>query len=364
MNYGRYNRSVMILSEQGREFAGGEGRVTGYLKVETGNNKGAMRCSVENLRPWPKGDYIYKLILFGNRGERMTHAVIGTVPVGRSGSGEAYFRFNPLDVDGKGNDYASFSAAVVASVSMRDDGEPLHPVLKGNTGNESEEAPRPLAASISEKRDEDVEPAAEEPVQEVKPAARPAAGSEKNSAAGPTMDSVKNLGAGPTMDSVKDSAARPAAGSEKNSAAGARCYNDFYNEYILHACAHTCQVAEYYEEVRPFVEDRTGARWKKIMNIMNLPLVSPGAHYFASLYHHYLFGARPDERGYASCYFFGIPGRRMEAEQPDGGRSGFVYWQPMKGTESQKNPYGYWIVEIDGQTGDIHNVTIEKNRQM
>lgn len=520
MNYGRYNRSVTVLSEQGRDFAAGDGKVAGYLKIETGNNKGAMRCSVENLRPFPKGDYLYKLILFGSRGERTIHAVIGTVPVGRSGNGEAYFRFNPVDVDGRGNSYEYFSTAIVASVSMRDDQEPLHPILKGNTGNEPEEL-RPWAASEnneyrsennvraaragsesgelfyengaeqdghypdfagpegraeSDPNDADrmaadpnlVKPGANLTERQVdfsvpgqssgadmkrnangpngtnpvpaqnktqdepgrggtatrsQDSANTAAGNRQSTASpGPggtasrgqqessaaaagsgresasqtrgnadrpnqvnaaDRDQRNTTGANQTNAAGRDQANAAPQNSQRNtasqnraSAAGQnaqspgnksrerRTFNRFYNEHVLHACVHTCQVAEYYEEVKPFSADKTGARWKKIMNITNLPLVSPGAHYFASLYHHFLFGARPDDRGYASCYFFAIPGRRLEAEQPDGGRSGFVYWQPMKGMEGQKNPYGYWIVEIDGQTGDIREVSIEKAVEM
>lgn len=353
MNYGRYNRAVMILSEQGRDFAAAEGRVAGYLKVETGNNKGAMRCSVENLRSYPKGDYIYKLILFGNRGERTIHSIIGSIPVSRSGNGEAYFRFNPLDVDGNGNGYEHFTTAIVAAVAMRSEVEPLHPVLKGDTGNEQGEA-RPMAASVS--RDEET---ATENIQKEEGAPW-----EERAELPGEEKSEPQLAVKSKPEPVQ-AAQGQSVPAEKAKGAG-KCgnFNRFYNEHVLHACVHTCQVAEFYEEVKPFSKDYTGARWKKIMNIMNLPLVSPGAHYFASLYHHYLFGARPDDRGYASSYFFGIPGRKLEAEQPDGGRSGFTYWQPMKGAEGQKNAYGYWIVEIDGQTGDIREVFIEKGGEM
>jgi hypothetical protein len=56
--------------------------------VETGNNKGALRCIVQNLRYFEKGDYIYKLILFGKKGERTIHAIMGNLLVNRQGNGE------------------------------------------------------------------------------------------------------------------------------------------------------------------------------------------------------------------------------------------------------------------------------------
>src|SRR5690606_8367183 len=58
-------------------------------------------------------------------------------------------------------------------------------------------------------------------------------------------------------------------------------YNSFYNEYLLQFCGYTCKAANYYEDVYPFENDKTGARWKRIQNVASLPLVSPGAHFFA-----------------------------------------------------------------------------------
>ena len=158
-----------------------------------------------------------------------------------------------------------------------------------------------------------------------------------------------------------------AAGTPKREPISKKTYNNFYNEYILNACAHTCRIAEFYEDVIPFDKDKTEARWKKIVNITSLPIVSPGAHYFATQYRHYLFGAKADENGIAIKFFYGIPGRFLDEEQPDGGKSGFTYWQPIRGADpafegyrkgeyANKNVYGYWIVAVDGETGNIEEV--------
>lgn len=330
MNYVRYNRSLVMLEEQGTQFASkASAPVKGHLKIETGNNKGAMRCSVQNLKPYEKGEYIYKLILFGKRGEKTIHAVIGNLSVSRQGAGETYFRFQPQNIDGKGNSFHSFSTVIIAAASATDEKEPLHPVLKGLTGNESE-------AVQSEPIDFRT-PATEETAQQA----------EKIDIA----------------EEEEEEIAAEAAGSGDRTASK-KVYNHFYNDYILNACTHTCRMAEFYEDVSPFDKDRTGATWKKIVNITNLPLVSPGAHYFATQYHHYIFGAKADEAGRASKYYFGIPGRFLDEEQPDGGRSGFTYWQPIRGANKQneddeagrKPAYGYWIVGIDVNTGNIEEI--------
>lgn len=332
MNYVRYNRSLVMLDEQATQFASKASTpVKGFLKIETGNNKGAMRCSVQNLKPYEKGEYIYKLILFGKKGEKTIHTVVGNLSVSRQGAGETYFRFQPLNVDGKGTPFHYFSTVIVAAASATDEKEPLHPVLKGMTANESES----LQSEPLDFRQPEAEE--EEPMQQA--------------------EKIE-------VSEEEEEEIAPEAAGAGDRTASKKVYNHFYNEYILNACTHTCRMAEFYEDVNPFDKDRTGATWKKIVNITNLPLVSPGAHYFSTQYHHYLFGAKADERGNASKYYFGIPGRFLDEEQPDGGKSGFTYWQPIRGANKQeeaedgmkKPAYGYWIVGIDVRTGNIEEI--------
>lgn len=385
MNYVKYNRSFVMMEEQSSRFAARESApIKGYLKVETGNNKGALRCIVQNLRYFEKGDYIYKLILFGKKGERTIHTIIGNLLINRQGNGETYFRFLPLDMDGKGNFYHNYTTAIVAAASTKNDREPLHPVLKGITFNTvepfqselfqvNEETENEESSEIDEiinKIDKIVEDMEEELQNEAIPEELMSAEEEvpfrEEIAAAPkeeeTAASPKEETASPKEEEI---AAVPK--EEKKEVVTKRTYNNFYNEYILNACAHTCRIAEFYEDVTPFDRDRIGARWKKIVNITNLPLVSPGAHYFATQYRHYIFGAKPDEKGVATKFFFGIPGRFLDEEQPDGGRSGFTYWQPIRGADpvfenyrkgghGNRNAYGYWIVAVDGKTGNIEEV--------
>lgn len=367
MNYVKYNRAFVMLEEQNRQFAEKESApVKGYLKVETGNNKGALRCIVQNLKYFEKGDYIYKLILFGKKGERTIHTIIGNLIINRQGNGEAYFRFLPMDIDGKGNAYHNYTTAIIAAASTQDSKEPLHPVLKGVTFSEVEpfqselfpvdEGPEKGQSLEFEDLIGKIDKIVDDLEQTLHDERFSEGGRDENEA----VPEFRQSEAGSTPKEKREEIAREEIAAKKN-------YNGFYNEYILNACAHTCRIAEFYEDVVPFDRDRTGAKWKKIVNIANLPLVSPGAHYFATQYRHYIFGAKPDENGMAVKFFFGIPGRFLDEEQPDGGKSGFTYWQPIrgsdpvfegyrKGEQSNRNIYGYWIVAIDGQTGNIEDV--------
>jgi len=316
MSYKKYARTFVMMEGQTADFAAREAPVKGYLKIETGNNKGALRCVVQNLKYYSSGDYIYTMILFGKNEDRTVNAVLGSLSVNRYGNGETYFRFDPLDMDGKGSRYDDFSVAVVAAVSGSNKKEPLHPVLKGAMKKNDDESEK--SESWEEKYGVQLVMKQQEGLMEEEQ----------------------------KQEKVKQ---KPAI------------YNSFYNEYLLQFCGYTCKAANYYEDVFPFEKDLTGARWKRIQNIASLPLVSPGAHFYATQYRHFLFGAKPDSDGIACRYFFAVPGRFVQEEQPDGGRSGFVFWQPVAGAPSSEilnkgRPeagYGYWIVAVDAATGDI-----------
>ncbi|MBO5666201.1 MAG: hypothetical protein J6S45_02005 [Firmicutes bacterium] len=151
MDYVRYSRAVIVLEEKDREFADKPGtEMKGYLRVETGNNRGAIRCVMQNVKYYPRSEYTYQLILFGKRGERTIHTVLGTIPVSRYGAGEVDLRFHPHDVDGKGNDYGCYTTAIVAAVSSNNRSEALHPVLVGKTGHSTVGAAVISEASVPE----------------------------------------------------------------------------------------------------------------------------------------------------------------------------------------------------------------------
>ncbi len=307
MSYVKYNRTFVMLEEQTKEFATKDAPVKGYLKVETGNNKGALRCVVQNLRYYDRGDYIYKLILFGKKHEETIHASLGGLILNRSGNGETYFRFNPLDVDGKGNSYKDFSTAIVAAASGLNKKEPLHPVLKGIMRAEDNPPPKMNG---------------------------------DDSKCASSDEAEKKL---PDPPGVLSSGKRA-------------CFNSFYNEILLEFSGCICREADLYEELMPFDQDLTGARWKRVSNPADMPLASPGARYFSEIYKHFLFGAKAGKNGYAKEFYIAVPGRFSKEEQPDGGRSGFVYWQPVTGAGKDSTSYGYWIVAIDAENGDILEV--------
>ncbi|MBN7774129.1 hypothetical protein [Clostridium aminobutyricum] len=335
MEYIKYNKELVLLQEENRDFAARlEQSIYGNMRIETGNNKGAIRISVQNLRFFDRGRYVYKLILFGEKKERTIHVVIGTLILNKFGIGENYFRFDPNNVEGKGASIDDYSVAIVAAVSMKNEKEPLHPVLKGKLELARDEPSKKQVISAAGLTKSETEPEEEEPEAE---------GAEGSEDSRKTPYEVEKRAPIHEKKPVKK-------------------YNHYYNEYLMEICQRTAKASEFYEIITPFSEDRTRARWRRVANVQNLPIVSPGALWGASKYRHYIFGEGPDK------YYFGIPGRFLNEEQPEGGRSGFVLWQPIMGAESleatkedcslenRMTAYGYWIAAIDKNTGDILDI--------
>lgn len=319
MDYERYERFFIIMEGQSEDFAMRAGdSAKGHIKIETGNNRGAMRIGVQNVRYYEKSDYIYKLIFFGTVREKMIHVIIGTVNVNRMGSGETYFRFDPADMDKNGHGLSDFSHAIVAAVSVNDEREPLHPVLKGEL-----DMP-PYREEPSHREEEEVTRADRE-------------------------------------SKEKSDAEKEESAEEKDAATSAEltCYNSYYNKYIAAQCFRMDRDKNVYDRVMPFKNDVTGAEWTKVTDDLTVPMVSPGAQMLAQKYKHYIFGKTE------KYYYFGVPGRFLREEQPEEGASGFILWQPILGAEDynateettpvevRQMAYGYWIVAVDVKSGDI-----------
>lgn len=288
MEYRNHRKNFIMLEEQDRGFALDKERpIRGYLKMETGGNRGSVRVGAENLKPFDRKHYIYKLILFGKRNERTIYKIMGDLVPSSRGKGETYLRMDPLDLDGKGNELSSFSIATVVAVSMADHREPLHPILRGRLEHKDRR------------------------------------------------------------------------GCRRQRRGG---FNDFYNQHILSCCQAIEYKKELYDKTIPFREDRTGADWRRVVNLGKFPVISPGAQYMIARYRHFIFGS--DE----TYYYVGVPGRYLENEQPDEGRSGFVLWQPIVGAESyhadkddaplssRQVAYGYWIAAIHRESGRIEDI--------
>ena len=117
----QHKKSFVMLEEQNHNFAQDKKKpIKGYLKIEVGSGRGAVRVGADNLRYFERGGYVYKLILFGKKNEKTIYKVAGSLLLSSRGRGETYLRLNPEDVDGNGNSLERFTIAIVAAVSTTD----------------------------------------------------------------------------------------------------------------------------------------------------------------------------------------------------------------------------------------------------
>ncbi|MBE6036210.1 MAG: hypothetical protein E7223_01100 [Clostridiales bacterium] len=315
MEYGKYERFQIAL-EGADPAAPGCGQ--GFLRVETGNGKGALRCVVSSLDrerafreagPWPAREY--HLLFFGQGPRGPLAADLGRILVDRRGSGQLYTRFSPLNVAGSGCGLRQFSAAAVAAVP-EEGGQP-RALLQGALP----------AAQSAETRAQGGPPADQE---------------------GPAGEPVGPNGPAPLAPAGGAAPALPGRGGLQPPR---KDYTGFYPQTLLRFCRLLDHAAGQYEPIQPFRKDSTRSRWLRLREPELLPVASPGARYFAAKGGHFLFG----RSGETPCrwYYFAVPGSREAKDCPDGGRSGFALWQPSVLPEAE----GYWIAAVNGSDGHI-----------
>ncbi|MDO4745456.1 MAG: hypothetical protein Q4B18_02750 [Bacillota bacterium] len=132
MDFSKTAKTPALLKEENRHYAHDPSKkIHGYIKIERTGDSGLIDITVENVKFFSGGQYIYKLILAGTRNERRCYHLVGTVPVGADGHGSVEFRINASNLDGNGTFLKDFTTAIVAAMSSTNNHESLHPVLKG-----------------------------------------------------------------------------------------------------------------------------------------------------------------------------------------------------------------------------------------
>ncbi|AZR73783.1 hypothetical protein BBF96_10530 [Anoxybacter fermentans] len=67
----------------------------------------------------------------------------------------------------------------------------------------------------------------------------------------------------------------------------------------------------------------------------------------------HIIGLKTDGNGNIQYFVHGIPGRFLRSEQPDQGRTGYLYWHPYYGIEERIGAMGYWLCYLDPETNQI-----------
>lgn len=132
MDFTKIAKSPIILTEENRRFAMDSTKEThGYVKLETDGDKGLVVVSANNIRPFPDGRYIYKLIFAGIKKEKRHYHIAGSLSVSPDGAAQGSFRIDPRNLNGHGMAFRDFSTVIIAAMSTINCREALHPVMKG-----------------------------------------------------------------------------------------------------------------------------------------------------------------------------------------------------------------------------------------
>ena len=455
----------VVLAEEDRRFAMDAGRrISGCIRIELSGGKGLTAVSVDNIRFFPRGEYVYKLLFAGSGQDKQRYHIAGNISLSAYGRGEASLCINPADLDGAGTKLSDLPAVLIAAMSTVNSDEALHPVLKGTLPSSSE-GPSESNSTVTDNSmttaKENHDDAVKSPSQgntttprsrhSTQETAQPVSGDtprqvyrqRQNTHAIPTGQSSIPTGAGepvrspraeafynrnsqfavtgsnadaktadsgtdiPTPDNAapgrtgrqthsaegprsdtsspsehtQGSSGQPATGRSADTAPGNarttgtaetslppdRNYSSFYSRSVLEKCTGLAGNCSASQDIVPFDRNFADASWKKITDTSLFPLVSPGSTEPMMKYGHFIFG------WCSTHYLIGVPGRFLPEEQPDSGRSGFVYWQPIAGMpeeshdasltleERRKDIYGYWIAPVNRSTGHIEEMPLIEN---
>lgn len=455
----------VVLAEEDRRFAMNAGRrISGCIRIELSGGKGLTAVSVDNIRFFPRGEYVYKLLFAGSGQDKQRYHIAGNISLSAYGRGEASLCINPADLDGTGTKLSDLPAVLIAAMSTVNSDEALHPVLKGTLPSSSE-GPSESNSTVTDNSmttaKENHDDAVKSPSQgntatprsrhSTQETAQPVSGDtprqvyrqRQNTHAIPTDQSSIPTGAGepvrspraeafynrnsqfavtgsnadaktadsgtdiPTPDNAatgrttqqthsaasyrsdtsspsehtQGSTGQPATGRSADTAPGDsrttgsaesspppdRDYSSFYSRSVLEKCTGLAGNCSASQDIVPFDRNFADASWKKITDTSLFPLVSPGSTEPMMKYGHFIFG------WCSTHYLIGVPGRFLPEEQPDSGRSGFVYWQPIAGMpeeshdasltleERRKDIYGYWIAPVNRSTGHIEEMPLIEN---
>ncbi len=122
-----------------------------------------------------------------------------------------------------------------------------------------------------------------------------------------------------------------------------------------------------YEELKGIGKEIKNCRWFKIpvtsmedmasatdydrYTVLYYPML---AYYpYIRRHKHFLMGYKCDKEGMLKYLVYSIPGCKSKAEQPYGGKSGFVTWIPLREGEESENSMGYWMMFYDFKNSTI-----------
>lgn len=117
-----------------------------------------------------------------------------------------------------------------------------------------------------------------------------------------------------------------------------KSFNAFYIDYLKESAQQLISEHLRFTETIPFQNQK---KWRRVTSLIDFPIASLEARKAIQQFGHFIFSYNEE-----FC-FLGIPGKGET--QPDQGKSGFLQWEAIRGSDE----YGYWLVGIQRKTGII-----------
>ncbi|KPU43089.1 hypothetical protein OXPF_33390 [Oxobacter pfennigii] len=146
-----YNRFFIIFQEEDKGYGIGPGRMpTGYVKVETKNDKGKVTAYVQNLKPFENGECLYKCYLISHKDGKDSVAYLGIMNIDEFGRGESSWESGADNAFDTKLSIDKFNAAAI--IVDREDADSVVAPLAGYMSKEKFEwrsaIPNPKAKAV------------------------------------------------------------------------------------------------------------------------------------------------------------------------------------------------------------------------
>lgn len=416
-----YNRFFIILQEEDKGFGVGPDRPpTGYVKVETKNDKSKVTVYAQNLKPYETGEYLYRCYLISHQDGKDSTAYLGIMNIDESGRGESSWesaaedafetkvpveKFNAAAIvaDQEGNDAV---IAPLAGYMSKEKFEWRSGIIKGGhitpdveTADEEvtkeeqkeaakfEEYEKQVADAVREREvnnieiedEADVQPAqniieAEKPEEELR-------GKHKHKEKHEECEHHEEKEKHEECEHHEEKEEHEECEHTEVQEHHEECEHHEEHEYNKHYYEEYCMMSTRrmmgkmfedmlmdYDEMEKHKDLKDCRLWKVDMDkcrrdgymvqmypcydLIFYPMIyNPSVNYFKYIAKrgHYLFGIRYGKKKEVMEIIFAIPGKNKPADQPFGGRTGFVRWIPWGRDEN-----GYWVMIYDPVTGIIN----------
>ncbi|SCX79225.1 hypothetical protein [Alkaliphilus peptidifermentans] len=397
----RYRRFFVILEGEDTTFEKSKlGGLKGYAKVEISNEKGTMALYCQNLKSTEGKDMRYRWYLINAKGDKEPNIVdIGPMEIDGNGKGEMQWEFNAENVKASGEAIDQFNLLVLLAETIGQnkvleaplvgyiDKEKINwkSMIEGKLFGSFKKSESAVSFNEKAKGNETTSIKVEETIQEKEePEKKPVIGAkepvDKESSKEEIEESTPQASYSFEEDKLESETIAEPNKSESfdNTYKKEEPANDPFGEKNLLKSlqGYIESTLKMFPKVNPFDNNLAGYQWWQIYYnyqtiyrsympfIAYIEGINQTSNYYPYqqpseyhrqiyLYQHYIFGIVYDQENIAKYYVYGIPGRKINQEQPYKGSTGFTYWHPCRVESNDNNASGYWLLHIDVKTGKV-----------